>query len=273
MNTRLQVEHPVTECVTGARPGRGCSCVVAEGGPLPLDGPPPLRGHAIEVRLYAEDPAARLAARRPARCTASTSPGVAPRSARCSAPGLRLDAGVADGSVVGVHYDPMLAKVIAWAPTRAEAAARCWPARWPAPASTACATNRDLLVRVLRHPAFLSGGTDTGFLDRQPRGVRAAAGRGGRGAAVVPGRRAGRAAAPAPGRDACRAAAVRLAQRAQSALQTAVYEGPTGPSRSATGWTARTTWRPGRCAASTPRTSACPALRSTWPARPTTRRR
>ncbi|MET7422267.1 biotin carboxylase N-terminal domain-containing protein [Dactylosporangium sp. NPDC005555] len=165
MNTRLQVEHPVTECVVGVDLVR-LQLVVAEGGPLPFNGPPPLRGHAIEVRLYAEDPAY---AWMPSTGTLHRFevPGVAHSFAPLPAPGLRLDSGVADGSVVGVHYDPMLAKLIAWAPTRAEAARMLSNALARA-RFHGVTTNRDLLVRVLRHSAFLSGGTDTGFLDRHP---------------------------------------------------------------------------------------------------------
>ncbi|MDG6100743.1 ATP-grasp domain-containing protein [Dactylosporangium aurantiacum] len=165
MNTRLQVEHPVTECVVGVDLVR-LQLVVAEGGPLPFNGPPPLRGHAIEVRLYAEDPAY---AWMPSTGTVHRFdvPGVAHAFGPLPAPGLRLDAGVVDGSVVGVHYDPMLAKLVAWAPTRAEAARMLANALARARIH-GVTTNRDLLVRVLRHAAFLSGGTDTGFLDRHP---------------------------------------------------------------------------------------------------------
>ncbi|MEV4515013.1 biotin carboxylase N-terminal domain-containing protein [Dactylosporangium sp. NPDC049525] len=165
MNTRLQVEHPVTECVVGVDLVR-LQLVVAEGGPLPFNGPPPLRGHAIEVRLYAEDPAY---AWMPSTGTLHRFdvPGVTHSFGPLAAPGLRLDSGVVDGSVVGVHYDPMLAKLIAWAPTRAEAARMLSNALARA-RFHGVTTNRDLLVRVLRHSAFLSGGTDTGFLDRHP---------------------------------------------------------------------------------------------------------
>ncbi|WP_432984733.1 biotin carboxylase N-terminal domain-containing protein [Dactylosporangium sp. CA-233914] len=165
MNTRLQVEHPVTECVVGADMVR-LQLVVAEGGALPFNGPPPLRGHAIEVRLYAEDPAY---AWMPSTGTLHRFdiPGATHTFGPLPAPGLRLDSGVADGSVVGVHYDPMLAKLIAWAPTRAEAA-RMLGAALARARIHGVTTNRDLLVRVLRHSAFLSGGTDTAFLDRHP---------------------------------------------------------------------------------------------------------
>jgi propionyl-CoA carboxylase alpha chain len=79
--------------------------------------------------------------------------------------GIRLDAGVVDGTTVGTAYDPMLAKVIAWAPTRAEAAARLAAALAGAQVH-GVVTNRDLLVRTLRHPEFLAGRTDTVFFDR-----------------------------------------------------------------------------------------------------------
>jgi propionyl-CoA carboxylase alpha chain len=165
MNTRLQVEHPVTECVVGVDLVR-LQLLVAEGGTLPFNGPPPLRGHAIEVRLYAEDPAYAWLP-----CTGTLHrfevPGVGHTFGPLPAPGLRLDSGVADGSVVGVYYDPMLAKLIAWAPTRYEAA-RMLSTSLARARIHGVTTNRDLLVRVLRHTAFLSGGTDTAFLDRHP---------------------------------------------------------------------------------------------------------
>jgi propionyl-CoA carboxylase alpha chain len=161
-NTRLQVEHPVTECVTGldlvAEQLR-----VAAGERLPGTPPTP-SGAAIEARLYAEDPAAGWRPRS----------GTVRRFAVPAAdvefdlpvrPGVRLDAGVVDGSVIGISYDPMLAKVIAWAPTRAEAAARLAGALAGARVHGPI-TNRDLLVRTLRHPEFLAGRTDTAFFDR-----------------------------------------------------------------------------------------------------------
>jgi propionyl-CoA carboxylase alpha chain len=162
MNTRLQVEHPVTECVRGLDLVR-LQLDVAEGAPLPPEPPEP-RGHAIEARLYAEDPAAGgLPQSGPLH--AFDVPGV---DATFSVPlrhGLRVDAGVAAGSVVSTHYDPMLAKVIAWAPSRA-AAARRLAAALAGARLHGPATNRDLLVRVLRHPEYLAGHTDTGFLAR-----------------------------------------------------------------------------------------------------------
>ncbi len=165
MNTRLQVEHAVTECVAGVDLVQ-LQLIVAEGGPLPFTASPPPRGHAIEVRLYAEDPANAWL---PSTGTLHrfTVPGVAQSFGPLLAPGLRLDSGVTDGSVIGVHYDPMLAKLIAWAPTRDEAARRLSLALARAQIH-GVVTNRDLLVRVLRHGAFLDGSTDTGFLDRHP---------------------------------------------------------------------------------------------------------
>jgi propionyl-CoA carboxylase alpha chain len=165
MNTRLQVEHPVTECVGGVDLVR-LQLLVAEGGALPFDGPPPLRGHAIEVRLYAEDPAY---AWRPSTGTLHrfSIPEVSHVFGPLPAPGLRLDSGVTDGSVIGVHYDPMLAKLIAWGPSRMEAA-RLLSSALARAQIHGVVTNRDLLVRVLRHPSFLAGDTDTAFLDRHP---------------------------------------------------------------------------------------------------------
>jgi acyl-CoA carboxylase subunit alpha len=166
MNTRLQVEHPVTECVTGLDLVE-LQLLVAAGGRLPPAAPGG-RGAAIEARLYAEDPALDW---RPATgvlhrfdVPASQAPFTAP-VLDVVPRGTRLDAGVCDGAVIGVHYDPMLAKVIAWAPTRLEAAASL--ARVLAGARIhGPRTNRDLLVRVLRDPAFAAGNTDTAFLNR-----------------------------------------------------------------------------------------------------------
>ncbi|MEV5595742.1 biotin carboxylase N-terminal domain-containing protein [Streptomyces sp. NPDC052496] len=160
MNTRLQVEHPVTEAVYGVDLV-ALQLRVAEGEALP-DGPPDPHGHAVEARLYAEDPAADW---QPQTGTLH----------HLSVPdGVRLDSGVDDGAVIGVHYDPMLAKVIAWAPTRAEAvrklAGALERARVHGPV-----TNRDLLVRSLRHPEFATAtGLDTGFYDRNLDGLTAA---------------------------------------------------------------------------------------------------
>jgi propionyl-CoA carboxylase alpha chain len=163
MNTRLQVEHPVTECVLGLDLVR-LQLLVAEGHPLPEA--PPARGHAIEVRLYAEDPANGWL---PSTGTLYrfAVPGVSAAFAPLERPGIRLDAGVEDGSEIGLHYDPMLAKLIAWAPTREEAA-RLLAGTLARARIHGVATNRDLLVRVLRDAEFLAGDTDTGYLGRHP---------------------------------------------------------------------------------------------------------
>ncbi|OXM62135.1 acetyl/propionyl/methylcrotonyl-CoA carboxylase subunit alpha [Amycolatopsis vastitatis] len=160
MNTRLQVEHPVTENVTGLDLV-ALQLRIAEGERLPA-GPPPTAGHSIEVRLYAEDPAAGW---QPQSGTLHTFEVPDVDRTFTHGPGLRLDSGFESGSVVGVHYDPMLAKVITWAPTRAEAARRLAKALAGAKIH-GVVTNRDLLVNILRHEAFLAGETDTAFFDR-----------------------------------------------------------------------------------------------------------
>ena len=164
VNTRLQVEHPVTECVFGLDLV-AWQLAVAEGARLP-EAPPEPRGHAIEVRLYAEDPGHDW---RPASGTLLrfAVPGVAAEFTVPPGHGLRLDSGVRDGDEIGVHYDPMLAKVIAWGPDRQSAARRLAGALADTEVH-GLVTNRDLLVRVLRHPDFLAGATPTTFLDTHP---------------------------------------------------------------------------------------------------------
>ncbi|MEU4262534.1 acetyl/propionyl/methylcrotonyl-CoA carboxylase subunit alpha [Streptomyces argenteolus] len=153
MNTRLQVEHPVTEAVFGLDLV-ALQLRVAEGGPLPA-APPAPHGHAVEARLYAEDPAADWQPQTGTLHTLDVPDG----------PGLRLDTGYTGGDTIGVHYDPMLAKVVAHAATRPEAvrllARTLERARIHGPV-----TNRDLLVRSLRHPDFAGARPDTGFYDR-----------------------------------------------------------------------------------------------------------
>jgi propionyl-CoA carboxylase alpha chain len=162
VNTRLQVEHPVTECVFGLDLV-AWQLAIAEGAPLPAEPSRP-RGHAIEVRLYAEDPAADW---RPGSGTVLRFdvPGVAAEFVVPSGFGLRCDSGIVDGVDVSTFYDPMLAKVIAYGPDRASAA-RKLAAALAGTKLHGLTTNRDLLVNVLRHQDFLAGATDTGFLDR-----------------------------------------------------------------------------------------------------------
>jgi propionyl-CoA carboxylase alpha chain len=155
VNTRLQVEHPVTEMITGLDLVR-VQLLVAQGEPLPDEVTnATINGHAIEVRLYAEDPAA----------------GFLPTSGRLRdftfGEAIRLDSGFVAGDTVSIHYDPMLAKVIAWAPTRNEAALAL-AGGLRGGHIHGVRTNRDLLVGILTEPEFLAGGTDTAYLDRHP---------------------------------------------------------------------------------------------------------
>ncbi|MCX6020818.1 MAG: biotin/lipoyl-binding protein, partial [Chloroflexi bacterium] len=155
VNTRLQVEHPVTEEVTGLDLV-ALQLRIAAGEPLPpnLTGLRP-RGHAIETRLYAEDPAA----------------GYLPSSGRLrrfrppQGAGIRNEIGVAEGDEIGVAYDPMLAKLIATGADRTEAAARLRTAL-DAYEVAGIPTNLDQLRTVAADPAFLAGGVDTGYLER-----------------------------------------------------------------------------------------------------------
>ena len=159
MNTRLQVEHPVTECTTGLDLVR-LQLQIAQGVALAAEPPAP-RGHAIEARLYAEDPAQDWQPQSGPVHRLSV-PNVLAEFEPLTRPGIRLDSSVVDGSLVGVHYDPMLAKVISVAGSRAEAAGLLASALARAKVH-GLVTNRELLVRVLRHPAFLAGDTDTAF--------------------------------------------------------------------------------------------------------------
>jgi propionyl-CoA carboxylase alpha chain len=155
VNTRLQVEHPVTEAVTGIDLVRE-QLLVAQGLPLSVtQSGLALDGHAIEARLYAEDPAAGFL---PAT-------GTLLDWAPAASPPCRWDSGVERGSVVGVEFDPMLAKVIAHAPTRREAALRLALAL-ERTRIRGVTTNRDFLVATLRHPEFLAGRTTTAFIQQ-----------------------------------------------------------------------------------------------------------
>ncbi len=155
VNTRLQVEHPVTEAVTGVDLVRE-QILVAQGAPLTLRQEDlRINGHAIEVRLYAEDPAHEFMP------LAGTVLAWEPDSAIP----IRWDSGVETGSEVPVHFDAMLAKAIAHAPDRAEAALRL-ALGLERLRVHGLATNRDFLVNTLRHPAFISGDTTTDFIER-----------------------------------------------------------------------------------------------------------
>jgi acetyl/propionyl-CoA carboxylase alpha subunit len=156
MNTRLQVEHPVTELVAGVDLVHA-QLHVAAGGPLPWQQEElSQRGHAIEARVYAEDPAA----------------GYLPQAGRLALyreprmPGVRVDSGVAEGDEIGVHYDPLLAKVIAHAETR-EGAARRLAAALRAFPVLGIRTNIAFLVRVLEDRHFREAAVHTTFLDAE----------------------------------------------------------------------------------------------------------
>lgn len=156
MNTRLQVEHPVTEMVRGLDLVRW-QLEIAAGGRLPAaESLPPAHGHAIEARIYAEDPYnGFLPSTGRIECFAH------PRTGR----NLRVDAGVADGDTVSIHYDPMIAKLIAHGPDRDTALAVLGAAL----ADTAVIgprTNLPLLQALCRHPDFRRGDVDTTFLDQ-----------------------------------------------------------------------------------------------------------
>ena len=153
VNTRLQVEHPVTEEITGLDLVR-LQILVAQGAPLPLRQETlAIRCHAIECRIYAEDPYADFL----------PSTGTIVHWEQPEIPGIRYETGVETGSPVTIHYDPMLAKVIAHASTRAEAARRLAKALG-AMRVHGVHTNLPLLIEVLRHPRFLAGDTDTHFI-------------------------------------------------------------------------------------------------------------
>ena len=156
VNARLQVEHPVTEMVAGVDLVRA-QILVAAGEPLPwTQAQLGQRGHAIEARVYAEDPAR----------------GYLPQAGRValyrepSMPGVRVDAGVTEGSDVSVHYDPLLAKLVVWGETR-EAARRRAVAALNAFPILGLRTNQPLLRRLLEHPRFAAGALDTHFLERE----------------------------------------------------------------------------------------------------------
>ena len=162
MNTRLQVEHPVTEQVTGVDLVRA-QIMVAAGQPLPWSqNALSQRGHAIEVRIYAEDPSRNY--------LPQAGPLLLYREP--SMPGIRVDAGVVEGSEVSVHYDPMLAKLIARGEDREAARRRALSALRSYPV-LGIRTNIGLLIELLEHPRFIAGALDTGFLDAEGDAIRA----------------------------------------------------------------------------------------------------
>jgi 3-methylcrotonyl-CoA carboxylase alpha subunit len=156
MNTRIQVEHPVTEMVTGV------DLVALQ---LKLAGGDPLHaldqqavqasGHAVECRIYAENPA-KMFLPSPGRLNRLVLPA--------PGPGVRIDTGVREGDTITAYYDPMIAKLICFGPDR-DAALDAMQAALDASAIEGIAHNIDFLGRVLRHSAFRSGEVFTGFID------------------------------------------------------------------------------------------------------------
>lgn len=155
MNTRLQVEHPVTEMVTGVDLARA-QIEVASGAPLPVPRGPILpRGWAVECRIQAEDPAQGFRPS-PGRIHLFRPPG---------GPNIRLDAGVGEGDEVSLHYDSLLAKLIAWGPTR-DLAIRTMATALSEFRITGVRTTLPFHRRVMKDPDFLRGAIDTRYVER-----------------------------------------------------------------------------------------------------------
>jgi acetyl-CoA carboxylase biotin carboxylase subunit len=153
MNTRLQVEHPITELVTGVDLVREM-LLIAAGEPLSLE--PNARGVAIEARICAEDPARGFV----------PCPGTIEQLLAAAGPGVRDDSGVFAGASVSPHYDPLLAKLAVWAPTREQALARLRRALGEY-LVVGIETNLAFLERLLATPEIHAGNYDTGFVERR----------------------------------------------------------------------------------------------------------
>jgi acetyl-CoA carboxylase, biotin carboxylase subunit len=155
MNTRLQVEHPVTELVTGIDLVEQ-QFLIAAGEPVSFDAsaPPAPRGHAIELRVYAEDPKRFL-----------PSPGAITAWQEPSGPGVRVDSGYAAGTTVTPFYDPLLAKLCAYGATRDEAITRARLAVADF-VVTGPKTNLPFHAELLGNAEFVSGDYDTGLIGR-----------------------------------------------------------------------------------------------------------
>jgi acetyl-CoA carboxylase, biotin carboxylase subunit len=160
MNTRIQVEHPVTEMLTGVDLVKEQICVAA-GEPLSVRELPPLRGHVIEVRVNAEDPARNFQPS-PGRITTFHPPG---------GPGVRLDTHVYSGYTVPPYYDSLLAKLVCQGRTREEAIARLRIAL-DSFIIEGVTTTIPFLGRVMQNPRFMAGEVDTKFLEREPELVK-----------------------------------------------------------------------------------------------------
>ncbi|HKF73616.1 MAG TPA: biotin/lipoyl-containing protein, partial [Stellaceae bacterium] len=207
MNTRLQVEHPVTEEITGLDLVEW-QLRVAAGEALPLE-QDQIRcgGHAIEARLYAEDPQRNFL----------PSTGLLTALTQPTEPGIRVDTGVRAGDTVSVHYDPMIAKLIVRGKDR-ETAVRGLSRALAEYRVGGLATNREFLYRVACHPAYRGGEIDTGFIDRH------------RDALIPP-------PAPAPAEALAAASLIRVLSRARESRDIAAASGdPHSPWQTRDGW-------------------------------------
>jgi len=165
MNTRLQVEHPITEMITGEDLVEW-QLRVASGEELPLTQDEILTGgHAIEVRVCAENPASDFLPET-GRMAVFATPAL-------SEGDVRLDSGVVSGDAISFYYDPMIAKLITWGEDRAEAVRRMQAALGET-AVIGLTTNLGFLQRLLQHPAYLAGDTDTGFIPKHKDALLAA---------------------------------------------------------------------------------------------------
>jgi acetyl-CoA carboxylase biotin carboxylase subunit len=203
MNTRLQVEHPVTEMVTGLDLVKA-QIGIAAGGPLPLSQEEVrLRGHALECRIYAEDPFRNFIPS-PGRIVTFRPPG---------GPGVRDDTGVYEGYEVPVHYDPLIAKLITWGESRGEAIQRMRRALQEY-TIIGIQTTIPFHRRVMEDPTFLAGEVDTTYVDAM--------------LAALP---------PPPGRNR-RAAIIAAALHAYLQDQEAAAARPQGPTAAGSRWLA-----------------------------------
>jgi len=205
MNTRLQVEHPVTEEITGLDLVEW-QLRVAAGEPLPMTQDQiRCHGHAIEARLYAEDPQRNFL------------PSTGKLAAFAPPEDVRVDTGVRPGDEVSVHYDPLIAKLVVWGEDR-DAAVRRFGRALADCAVGGFATNREFLYRVAAHPAYRAGEIDTSFIDRHR-------------AQLIP--------PPAPARAAALAAAslIRVLAQAKASREAAAASGdPHSPWHDSDGW-------------------------------------
>ena len=153
LNARLQVEHPVSELVTGIDIVRE-QLRIADGGPLAATGRARRGGHAIEVRINAEDPSRNFA----------PSPGMITRFRAPLGPGVRVDTHVEDGTTIPAHYDSLIAKVVVWDENRPAAIERCLRALRELELE-GVPTTRDAAIEIVGSDAFRSGGYSTSFLE------------------------------------------------------------------------------------------------------------